>query len=184
MGDRLVTIESWAENWGAVPLLVGELGPYLTQCAWAEAYLRTKWHLDPSSRFATTDMGRNLGTVPLGGGAVSASNTMLPRPRPTIAPGGILIHPAVWPQQTWAKIGGCAPFWEGEAGSPSNTMSLGSKAKGKNVKVKVKVGFLHSATYTKPEHRALQSRKWQLTGERQWCCSAKEMQPIYYPPGA
>ena len=98
MGDRLVTIETWAENWGAVPLLGGELGPYLTQCAWAEAYLRTKWHLDPSSRFATTDMGRNLGTVPLGGGAVSASNTMLPRPRPTIVPSGILINPAVWPQ--------------------------------------------------------------------------------------
>ena len=28
--------------------------------AWAEAYLRTKWHLNPSSRLATTDMGRNI----------------------------------------------------------------------------------------------------------------------------
>jgi len=30
-----------------------------------EAYLRTKWHLDPSSRLATTVMGRKLGDVPL-----------------------------------------------------------------------------------------------------------------------
>ena len=29
--------------------------------ACAEAYLRTKWHLDSSSRLATTDMGRKLG---------------------------------------------------------------------------------------------------------------------------
>jgi len=38
--------------------------------AGAEAYLHTKWHLNPSSRLATTDMGRKLGTVPpfLGGG--------------------------------------------------------------------------------------------------------------------
>jgi len=37
-------------------------------------------------------------------------------------------------------------------------------------KEKVKVGFLYSATYTKPEQCALQSRKWQLIGKRQWCC--------------
>ena len=35
--------------------------------AWAEAYLRTKWHLDPSIRLTATDMGRNLGAVPLWG---------------------------------------------------------------------------------------------------------------------
>jgi len=29
--------------------------------AWADAYLRTKWHLDPSSRLDTIDMGRKLG---------------------------------------------------------------------------------------------------------------------------
>ena len=38
----------------------GELSPHLTQCPWAEAYLRTKWHLDPSSRLATEYMGRGL----------------------------------------------------------------------------------------------------------------------------
>jgi len=31
----------------------GELGPYLTQCAQAEAYVRAKFHLDPSNRLAT-----------------------------------------------------------------------------------------------------------------------------------
>ena len=35
------------------PLLGGELGPHLTQCGLAEAYLRAKFHLDPSNRLAT-----------------------------------------------------------------------------------------------------------------------------------
>jgi len=48
---------------GAVPPFLGaqELGPILHSVAWAEAYLHTMWHLDPSSRLATTDMGRKLG---------------------------------------------------------------------------------------------------------------------------
>jgi len=30
---------------------------------------------------------------------------------------GILVHPAIWPQQTWTENwGGCAPFLEGELG--------------------------------------------------------------------
>ena len=41
---------------------------------------------------------------------------MLPGLRPTIVPNGILIHPAVWPQQTWAEIGGCVPICGGELG--------------------------------------------------------------------
>jgi len=28
--------------------------------AWAKAYLRTKWHLDPPSRLATIDIGHGL----------------------------------------------------------------------------------------------------------------------------
>jgi len=40
---------------------MGKLDPRVTQCGLAEAYLRTRWHLDPSSRLATTDMGRKLG---------------------------------------------------------------------------------------------------------------------------
>jgi len=64
-------------------------------------------------------MGEKLGAVPffLGGAG----------PRPTSAPSDILIHPAVWPQNTWAENGGLCPFRGGGAGSPSNTMSLGTK---------------------------------------------------------
>jgi len=29
--------------------------------AWIEAYLNAKWHLDPSGRLATIDMGRKVG---------------------------------------------------------------------------------------------------------------------------
>jgi len=34
---------------------------YTTNVAWAEAYLRTKWHLDSSSCLATIDMGQKSG---------------------------------------------------------------------------------------------------------------------------
>jgi len=72
-------------------------------------------------RLATIDMGRKLGAVPLlGGGTGSTCNTMRPGPRPTFVPSGIL---TVWPQQTWAEIGGYAPW--GGAGSTSNTMLPG-----------------------------------------------------------
>jgi len=36
----------------AAPLWEGELGPHLTQCGQAEAYLHAKFHLDPSNRLA------------------------------------------------------------------------------------------------------------------------------------
>jgi len=47
---------------GAVPLWGGELGPHLTQCRLRRRlppYI--KWHLYPSSRLATADMGRKFG---------------------------------------------------------------------------------------------------------------------------
>ena len=50
----------------------------------AETYLRTKWHLDPSSRLATIDMGRKVGAVPDFRGKLGpSSNTMTPGRRPT-----------------------------------------------------------------------------------------------------
>jgi len=52
MGDRLATID----NWG--------LCPNVTQCGLAKTYVRTKWHLDPSSRLATTNMVENWGLYP------------------------------------------------------------------------------------------------------------------------
>jgi len=51
-------------------------------------------------RLATIDMSQKLGAVLLLGGAGSS------------VPSGIFIHPAVWPQQTWAENGDeCAPFF-------------------------------------------------------------------------
>jgi len=45
------------------------MGLAVYSVAWAEAYLRTKWRLDPSSRLVTIDMGRKEGAaVPLSGG--------------------------------------------------------------------------------------------------------------------
>jgi len=57
MGDRLAIDMGWKV--GAAVTLFGELGPHLTQCGlgWG-LYLRSKWHLDPSSRLATIDMGQ------------------------------------------------------------------------------------------------------------------------------
>jgi len=54
-GPKIVGLRSL--NWE------GELGPHLTQCRLHRG-LRTKWHLNPSSR-VTMDMGRKLGAVPL-----------------------------------------------------------------------------------------------------------------------
>jgi len=89
----------------------------------------TKCHLSPSSRLATTDIGRKLGGLcPFRGGeAGSTSNTKSPGLRPTSIPSAILIHPAVWPQQTWAKNWGGAPppFWEGGLGSHRTQSPLG-----------------------------------------------------------
>ena len=51
--------------------------------------------------------------------------TQWPGPRPTSIPSGILVHPAVWPQRTWAGNRGCAPIGQGVSGSLSNTMLPG-----------------------------------------------------------
>jgi len=93
MGDRKLGA-AVSHCWGK-----GELGPHLTQCGWAEAYLHTKWHLDASSRLAKIEMGRKLGALPLlGRGAGSPSRKMWPEPRPTSMLSAILIHPAIWPE--------------------------------------------------------------------------------------
>jgi len=69
--------------------------------AWAETYLCTKWHLDPSSRLATTDMGWKVWVLcPFWGRAGSPSNTIWPWLRPTSVPSFILINLTVWPQYT------------------------------------------------------------------------------------
>jgi len=55
--------------------------------AWAEAYLHAQYHLDPSNRVDTIDMGQNWGVLgPRFGGLGSPSNTMSPGWRPTSVP--------------------------------------------------------------------------------------------------
>ena len=60
MGDRLATTDMGQKRGG-------ELGPRLTKCSLAEAYLHIKWHLDPSSHLAITDIGQNLADCALWG---------------------------------------------------------------------------------------------------------------------
>ena len=94
----------------------------------AEAYHCTKWHLDSSSRLATIDMSRKLGgSAPfLGWGAGSPSSTMWPGLSPTSVQSAILIHPAIWPQQTLAENWlGAVPFREGELGPHLTQRRLG-----------------------------------------------------------
>jgi len=74
-------------------------------------------------RFGTIDIGQKLGAVPFWEGELGPR--VWPGLRPIIVPSGILIHPAVWLQQTWAEIGGCAI--RGGAGSVFNTMLPGPR---------------------------------------------------------
>jgi len=90
-----------------------------------------QWHLDPSSRLATIDMGRKLGrgSAPFfwEGEAGFPSNTKSPGKRPTSIPSGILIHPAIWPQWIWSENWGCAPIGGEGDGSPSKTVWPGPR---------------------------------------------------------
>ena len=99
MGDHLATM---GRKVGAdVPLLRGKLGPDLTQCPLGPGlYVRTKWHIDPPSRLATTDMGRKLwrGAVPIfeARGAGCPHLAQMARAETYLrANTGILIHPTV-----------------------------------------------------------------------------------------
>ena len=71
-------------GWGLCHCFWRSWVPIEHKVAWAEAYLHAKWHLSPSSRLATTDIGRKLGLCPFRGGrAGSPSNTMSSGPRST-----------------------------------------------------------------------------------------------------
>jgi len=110
--SHLATIDMGQKlGWGCALFFWGSWVPIEHKVAWAKAYLHTKWHLSPSSHLATMDIGRKLGgCAPLGEGRWDPSNIMSPGPRPACVPSGIVIHPAAWPQQTWAEIGGSVPF--------------------------------------------------------------------------
>jgi len=50
---------------GLCPFWGRELATHKNNVVRAHAYLHTKWHLNPTSRLAPTDMGQKLGTVPI-----------------------------------------------------------------------------------------------------------------------
>jgi len=116
--------QTWAENWGLRPLFgEGSRVPIQHQVAWAEAHLHANCHLNPSSRLATTDIGRKLGApLPFGGrGAGSPSNISFPLSCVDI------YHHTKWHLNQSShlfttlygpKIVGCAPSVEGELVDP------------------------------------------------------------------
>jgi len=66
-----------------VPFFWNSWVPIEHKVAWAEAYLHTTWHLSPSSRLATTDIGRKFGgrgcgCAALGEGQLGAHLTQCP----------------------------------------------------------------------------------------------------------
>jgi len=63
MGDRLATIDIGRKEEGCCAPWGGARSQSNTNVAWAEVYLRTKWHLGLSSRLATIDMGRKVGVL-------------------------------------------------------------------------------------------------------------------------
>jgi len=67
-----------------------------------EAQPYAKCHLDPSGCLAALDMGRKLGGSAhyLGMGQLGFNLTQMSLgSRATSLPSGILIHPAIWPQE-------------------------------------------------------------------------------------
>ena len=62
---------------------------------------------------------------PFWGGAGSPPDTMSPGPNPTSVTSVILIHPAVWPQQTSAENWGCPLFAGRGSGAASQSRKCG-----------------------------------------------------------
>ena len=122
MDDRLATIDT-GRKLGAVPLFGGGGSSVLM------AYLSIKWHLDPSSCLATTDMDRKWaegGYAPIfEGGAGSLSNTVAwaeiyLRTKWHLNPSSRLAT-----MDMGRKLGAVPLFWGEGAGSSSNTMWSG-----------------------------------------------------------
>ena len=86
----------------------------------------------PAFRSFNNNMGKRvldlLEAGFVGRGAGSSFNTKSPGPSPSSIPSGILIHPAICPQQIWAENwGALPPLWGRRAGSPYNTMWPGPR---------------------------------------------------------
>ena len=84
----------------------GGAGSPSNNVAWAEAYLRTKWHPDSSNNLVTIDMVRKAGCccALFCVGSWSPSNTMSPGSRSTSIPSDILICPTVWSHSQYTNV--------------------------------------------------------------------------------
>jgi len=113
----------WPHQTWAAPFWGGSWVPIQYKVAWAEAYFHTKWHLDPSSRLATTNMGGKLEAVPPFPWAYrSSSNTKSPGrglPPYQVASGSVQQFGR---NRYGLKIGGLCLFGGRGAGFPSNTL--------------------------------------------------------------
>jgi len=124
MGDRGHNRHGPKEGGCCAPF-AGELGPHLTQCGLGRGLLPYQVASSYIQPFGHNRHGPKSGWglhVPFFSGEAGPHITQSPGPRPTSIPSGILVHPAVSPQRTWAEdlVG---PFMGEGAGSPSNTMS-------------------------------------------------------------
>jgi len=108
-----------------------------------------------ADRLATIDIGRKEGGCCANfGGVGSPSNTMSPGPRTTSIRSGILIHPVVWSQQTWAENCGLCPFLGVGAGSSSNTTWPGAET------------YIHAKFHLDPSNRlATIHQRYRQTGQ-------------------
>jgi len=131
--------------------------------AWAEAYLRTKWHLDPSSHLDTIiQLFRHNGHRPKTGGCRPLfrggeswlpSNTMSTGLRPISVPSEILIYPLSG-HNTWDEN------WGGGAGIPFNTKSPGRRP----ISVPSRI-LIHPAAWPQYVGRKLGAAVHPLVGE-------------------
>jgi len=107
-----------------------ELGPHLAQFCLGRGLSPYQVASSSIQPFGHNRHGPKIGALPLLGRRTgSPCNTMSPGSRPTFLPSGILIHPAIWPQQIWAEQivrGSCALLGWG-AVSPSNTVWPGPR---------------------------------------------------------
>ena len=93
------------------------MGPHLTQCRLGRGLLPYQMASSYIQPFGRHRYGPKIGgglCPPFWGVDGSPSNTVSPRPRLTSLPSVISIHPAVWPQQTWAENWGLCCFGGGE----------------------------------------------------------------------
>ena len=118
-------IAKWVEKrGGCCAPFHGELGPHLTQLCLGRglpAYQVVCWSIQPFGH--SIDMHRSGGCGAHFGGRAGCLSNNVAWTEAYLLTKWILIHPAVWRQQTWSENWGLCPLFEGEAGSPSNTMS-------------------------------------------------------------